>query len=184
MASLINTTDIDAEYPVAGQDNDSQGFRDNFSTIKDNFIVAKDDIETLQDTTAKINANNDFSNNEITGAVLTGNTEKVYPGGELVNGLEINFENGPYQIFTVDGTAQVKFTGWPATLRLAKIRIVVSGNGTVEWTTDSPGIFKYSSNWPAPFTVNNALAPKVIDVWTDDGGLIVYAQYIDTFAVA
>jgi len=34
MASSIVTTGIDATYPVAGQDNDSQGFRDNFSQIK------------------------------------------------------------------------------------------------------------------------------------------------------
>ena len=30
MASNINPNNIDTTYPVAGQDNDSQGFRDNF----------------------------------------------------------------------------------------------------------------------------------------------------------
>ena len=30
MASTINTANIDETYPIAGQDNDSQGFRDNF----------------------------------------------------------------------------------------------------------------------------------------------------------
>ena len=39
MASNINTTSIDADYPIAGQDNNSQGFRDNFGTIKNNFIA-------------------------------------------------------------------------------------------------------------------------------------------------
>ena len=34
MASNINSDAIDKDYPVAGQDNDSQGFRDNFNTIK------------------------------------------------------------------------------------------------------------------------------------------------------
>ena len=41
MPSNINTTDIDIEFPVAGQDNDSQGFRDNFSILKNNFASAK-----------------------------------------------------------------------------------------------------------------------------------------------
>ena len=39
MASNIDNTSIDATYPIAGQDNDSQGFRNNFSTIKNNFTI-------------------------------------------------------------------------------------------------------------------------------------------------
>ena len=31
MASNINDTGVNKDYPVAGQDNDSQGFRDNFN---------------------------------------------------------------------------------------------------------------------------------------------------------
>ena len=49
MASNINTGIIDTTYPVAGQDNDSQGFRDNFTNTNANFEVAKDEIEELQD---------------------------------------------------------------------------------------------------------------------------------------
>ena len=48
MSSQIITTNIDGTYPVAGQDNDSQGFRDNFTNIKNNFSYAKSEIEDLQ----------------------------------------------------------------------------------------------------------------------------------------
>jgi hypothetical protein len=48
MASYINPTDIDTTYPIAGQDNDTQGFRDNFTSIKDNFITAASEISSLQ----------------------------------------------------------------------------------------------------------------------------------------
>ena len=48
MASSITTTNIDATFPVAGQDNSSQGFRDNFTASKNNFTYAKSEIETLQ----------------------------------------------------------------------------------------------------------------------------------------
>ena len=34
MASSLSPSSIDATFPVAGQDNDSQGFRDNFNQIK------------------------------------------------------------------------------------------------------------------------------------------------------
>jgi len=40
MASSIVPGNIDGTYPKAGQDNSSQGFRDNFSEIKTNFTTA------------------------------------------------------------------------------------------------------------------------------------------------
>jgi hypothetical protein len=48
MASSIDPNNIDGAYPVAGQDNNSQGFRDNFTNIKTNFQYAEDEINDLQ----------------------------------------------------------------------------------------------------------------------------------------
>ena len=48
MASLINPSNIDVTYPVAGQDNDTQGFRDNFNIIKNNLNTAKSEISDIQ----------------------------------------------------------------------------------------------------------------------------------------
>ena len=48
MASSINTSNIDGAYPVAGQDNSSQGFRDNFTNVKTNFGYTKSELEDLQ----------------------------------------------------------------------------------------------------------------------------------------
>ena len=47
MASSINPSNIDGTYPVAGQDNDSQGFRDNFTNVKTNFIFHEDVAKIL-----------------------------------------------------------------------------------------------------------------------------------------
>ena len=58
MASNIDDVSINSAYPVAGQANDSQGFRDNFGTIKSNFVASKAEIEALQDNTAKKNEAN------------------------------------------------------------------------------------------------------------------------------
>jgi hypothetical protein len=58
MASTINSNNIDITYPIAGQDNDTQGFRDNFRNIKNNLNTARQEISELQDDvalTAKIN---------------------------------------------------------------------------------------------------------------------------------
>ena len=48
MASSLSPTSIDATFPVAGQDNDSQGFRDNFNQIKTDLTNAKSELEDLQ----------------------------------------------------------------------------------------------------------------------------------------
>jgi len=48
MTSLINTTNIDETYPISGQDNDSQGFRDNFTNIKTQLDTASSEISGLQ----------------------------------------------------------------------------------------------------------------------------------------
>ena len=48
MASNINTTQININYPIAGQDNDTQGFRTNFQTIKTALDTASSEIGALQ----------------------------------------------------------------------------------------------------------------------------------------
>jgi hypothetical protein len=52
MASNINPVNIDITYPIAGQDNDTKGFRDNFTNIKNNFSVAAKEITNIQTTLA------------------------------------------------------------------------------------------------------------------------------------
>lgn len=53
MASTINPNNINTLYPVAGQDNDTQGFRDNFRNIKNNLNAAAGEITALQASVAK-----------------------------------------------------------------------------------------------------------------------------------
>jgi hypothetical protein len=48
MSSQIDSQNIDQTFPVAGQDNNSQGFRDNFTAIQQNFEFAKAELEDLQ----------------------------------------------------------------------------------------------------------------------------------------
>lgn len=49
MPSNINPNNIDITYPIAGQDNDTQGFRDNFRNLKNNLSTARTEISALQD---------------------------------------------------------------------------------------------------------------------------------------
>ena len=89
MTSAISTSSIDESYPVAGQDNNSQGFRDNFNAIKTALNTAKGEIDTLQSGTAKLNVANNFNGvlledaevNKFYGSVRQNGTVTVYLNG-------------------------------------------------------------------------------------------------------
>ena len=50
MTSNINYAAISTTYPVAGQDNDSQGFRDNFTAISAGLEIAANEITNLENS--------------------------------------------------------------------------------------------------------------------------------------
>jgi hypothetical protein len=85
MTSQINPSNIDITYPIAGQDNDTQGFRNNYINIRNNFNIASSEISNLQSnvivlqTEVYANANTAAylttynGNISVSNAVLTGN---------------------------------------------------------------------------------------------------------------
>ena len=112
MASNIISDTIDATYPVAGVDNDTQGFRDNFSIIKTGLSTAGSEISTLQSTTAKINASNNFNGTNISAANMQLTTHQYHNVGTVIAGQNISFLNGHYQTMNVNlpaGTASISF---------------------------------------------------------------------------
>ena len=114
MASNIVPGNIDGTYPKAGQDNSSQGFRDNFSEIKNNFTNAKTEIEDLQTNKANLNASSDFTNNEVTRAKFKDTSETVYAHGSVSSGsVTLNHANGHYQTFTITADTTFAFLNFP-----------------------------------------------------------------------
>lgn len=102
----INSAGIRGDYPVAGQDNDTQGFRDNFSLIKENTTYATSALTALNDETAKTVANNDFNGFELQNATVLNVVEHGNEGtfNGTVN-VSLDFaENGYKQFYTADGT--------------------------------------------------------------------------------
>lgn len=188
MASNINTTNINESYPVAGVDNDSQGFRDNFSTIKNNFVSAKSEIEDLQDNTAKTNANNNFFGYQITGAELIGNTETLYPGGTINQGQNISFSNGHVQTFSIGADMTLTLSDWPEASKVGKMRVMLLNDGTsrtVTWAVEAGGSIVADTNWPTSDNttpIGSQTNYTIIDFMTIDGGTTVFAEYKGQFA--
>lgn len=193
MPSQISTLfgNIDENYPVAGVDNDTQGFRDNFDVIKSSLAVAASEITVLQDSTAKIDAANNFGGNEQSNLNIVSATEKtnnlqLIPADS--NFFQVQYRNGPYQYATLAGdrTFQIAWgidSDLPlAAGRLAKLTLqFVSDSATVRTVTFAPSsAYAYDENFPAALEVGSD--PVIIELWTFDGGARIYAKYIGTFA--
>jgi hypothetical protein len=69
VSSIIYST-INENYPAAGQDNDSQGFRDNFARIKTALSTAQTEITYLNSNAADKTKNNDFGKNVQSNLIL------------------------------------------------------------------------------------------------------------------
>lgn len=179
MASNINSTDIDAEYPIAGIDNDSQGFRDNFSTIKNSLATAKTEITDLQNNTAKLNADNDFNGNKIQEAEFIANTQTVYSTGNITASQNISFTNGHYQTVQVGNNVTLTLADWPEAGKMGHMRLQITSDGssrTITFAASGGGEFKSHANWPGTFTVTSQTNPVIVEFWTINGGLTVFRQ--------
>ena len=126
MASKIVPGNIDGTFPIAGQDNSSQGFRDNFNAIKNNFTEAKTDIESLQTNKASLNSSSDFNNNEVIKAKFKNTSETVYAHGTTGGAITLNHNNGHYQTITTNASVTLAFTNMPATGQLGRIVLDIS----------------------------------------------------------
>mgnify|MGYP003644131184 FL=1 len=115
MASSIVPGNIDGTYPKSGQDNSSQGFRDNFNGIKNNFTTAASEITALQSNKASLNASSNFANNEVLKAKFKDTSEVVFAHGSVSNGVIIlNHNNGHYHTATITADTTFSFTNFPA----------------------------------------------------------------------
>jgi hypothetical protein len=113
MASLINPNNIDTAYPVAGQDNSTQGFRTNFTNIKQNFEYAEQEINALQLNTATTNSANNFNDNVIYAAKLQDIAYTKVTDPAAAGSIILNFASAQYYSLVTNGSVSVTFSNWP-----------------------------------------------------------------------
>jgi hypothetical protein len=132
MTSAINPNNIDGAYPVAGQDNNSQGFRDNFTNTATNFQYAADEISDLQ-AKAVLKAaltgeplNNDMGGSVLSNAQLQDMSETVVALGTVSGTNTINYALGSFQTLTTNGAVALAFTNFPVAGTAGTVRVQVT----------------------------------------------------------
>lgn len=120
MASNINPFNIDGAFPVAGQNNSSQGFRDNFTSIRNNLAIAKTEIEDIQAKALLKSAltgttlDNSMSNSPIVGAQLRGVSDTLVDHGFIIGTLTLDYNAGNVHKVQTTGDITLSFaSSWP-----------------------------------------------------------------------
>lgn len=183
MASNINYASIDETYPIAGKDNDSQGFRDNFGYVKNSLESAKSEIEDLQLNTAKTNADNSFNFQTISAAAFKDCGEKLHDGTTVNINTSILYTDGSVQIFNVTADLTFTLSGFPASANATtgKMRIHLTGDDTYNVTFNvNAGSLKKNTGVTNPIAVA-ASGTKIYDFWSYDGGSTVFMDYVGNF---
>ena len=145
MASNINPNNIDGSYPVAGQDNNSQGFRDNFTNTKVNFQYAKEEINDLENqavlkaalsgSTLDNNMNMGNIYNVVLNDVSTAKIAATAASGSVV----LNYASGQYQTVAPSaGSIVLSFTNFPDLGFFGILRVAIIVTNTA-FTVTLPG---------------------------------------------
>ena len=181
--SNINYAAIDESFPVAGQDNDTQTFRDNFDTIKTSLRYAFEEVTDLQDNTARTDQDNDFNDKIISRAVMQYNRDAFFEAGNISGGtFTVDYENGYYHQITFNAEeiasqrqTTLSFLNFPDELLLTPgvgkvILECRSGTGLQKINFDPSGGAVYKkNNWDAGWVGNyfevSSTQILLLEVW-------------------
>lgn len=156
--SIINPNSINGGFPVFGQDNSTQGFRDNFTNIKNNFVAAKAELEDIQGKVLVKSAllggvlDNDMDGGTITNAQLKAYTQTFLGLGQQFGDVTINFEAGNFQYLETGNDITLTIENWPSDTTTAAAYATLRLWLQVSSTLGTP----HTVTFPANVNINSA----------------------------
>lgn len=185
--SNINPNNIDKTYPVAGQDNDTQGFRTNFTNIRNNLQFAKNELDDLQGKAVlKSPLSGSTLNNNMAGSVLQApelqDVRETRVDFGTVNGtLELNHTSAHNFTATSNGSISLSFTGFPAAGKVGRIQVeieIANANHTLQFPSSvSKGVEGLAGYDSATGIIEFPVAGFYqFAFWSDDGGTTIHVN--------
>ena len=159
MSSSINPNNIDGNFPVAGQPNNTQGFRDNFTNIKTNFATAATEITDLEtkgifkSALTGTSLDNNMADNLIYAAAIRDFSAVAVQLTATSGTITVDYSAGHYQAISTTGSISLDFTNFPAAGSAGIIRLSINITNTAYTLTlpaavslGTTGIQGYSAN--------------------------------------
>jgi hypothetical protein len=190
--SNINTSNIDPLFPIAGQDNSSQGFRDNYNAIISQFQIAKDEISELQtksvlkDELSGSELSNDMQEAEIINATLKNPGYKALPtSSNTINvALGSYFKVAALTSGNTSTTITITSTTWPTSGIYSKIMVEVPCTTSTQTSInfaitgqDSGNSLLKEASLTLPYTAS-AIGSTLWELSTMDKGVNVFLQKV------
>ncbi len=185
MTSQINPNNVDGTYPVAGQPNNTQGFRDNFTNIKTNFSYAETEITDLQSKAVLKSAlagttlDNNMADNLIY-AVKLNDVSYTYLQNTASSGtITLDYSASNYQYVSTTGSVSLGFANWPVSGSHGELNFTINITNTAHTLTlpasVDTGLFGIQGISPGTAGVSNTITFGVTGEFTfrfstDDGG--------------
>jgi hypothetical protein len=156
MASLVNPSNINGNFPIAGQDNDSQGFRDNFTNIRNNFTFIKSEVEDLQAKAILKSAltggtlDNNFLGSQLKNTQLKNYSETLFDFGTTSGDIQLDLALGNVNKLATSGEVRINgvIKNWPGSQQYSRILLFLTVTSTghqlklpTTLTTDLSGLF-------------------------------------------
>jgi hypothetical protein len=193
MTSAITPNTISTTFPVAGQDNDSQGFRDNFAEIVANFSHAESEITALQTNSVDVTKSvNNLLGSTLSNGLFTQLSATLNVANGVSGAYSIDLSIGAAQKFILNGDATLTFTNWPqyngvTIYSTAIIIIEATGSGSFSYTptfaaTSGGQIYK-ATGFPSPLTISSTSATHLIEAISVDHQN-VFLRYLGAFTHA
>jgi hypothetical protein len=198
--SQIDTSGIDATFPVAGRDNDSRGFNDNFGAIKTALATAATELADLQAKAllkSQLTVNSSLDNNLGGHVISNGQYSQFSPvyadrgfTSPSSNDNTIDINNGPVQKFTLNdantsGGDNFIWANWSSNSnQVSQVRLIFTGSTStlknVTFTRTDGGHNIFAVGFPSPLQVSSTNL-TVVDAWTVDGGDHVYLSLVGVY---
>jgi hypothetical protein len=171
MTSNINTNGINVNYPVPGQNNSSQGFRDNFAQIKTQIDTGATEITDLQSKVilkAALNnstLNNDMGNTQISNLSTRGFRATTYNlGNSLAGTVLVDVNRADVQYGSLTGNVTLQFGNWAPTNTESNVVVrfnVANANAVISFPSS---VISSNNNYGVTLLENYATIANVATV--------------------
>lgn len=195
--SSINVNNIDINYPIQGQDNNSQGFRSNFNAIRTALTVAKSEITSLETDTVKRNLDNNLNGNKLENVVFNNSSDLFKNKGQPIEQLiELDVEDA--KVFKVKciGDTTIRLTNWPQNQPAVQKSHSIKLHLYFDISPTDPELLNYKVNFSTdiqeaiksysqgtPWTYNDNLGGWHLKAWRDTNISSDYSRYEHVFDI-
>lgn len=159
---------IRKDYPVRGRDNDSQGFRDNFTNIAEALRTINSDVTDLSNVAVLSNTTATFFGNNIEDANFKNCSTELWDNGTLSGNIFLDYTLGSYQKITVEaGDNFLNINNWPTEgtsghMTLAVYPVAEEGVYTVKFVGDN-----ITSLGPSKNPYRLVSGPNVFEIYSE-----------------